>query len=286
MTQVSSSADVPSMGRRQFMNLLTFGTVTGVALGVLYPLINYFIPPSAGGGGGGVTAKDALGNDIVVSNYLTTHLPGDRALAQGLKGDPTYVVVQDDGSIANFTDNAKPGETFSIAILGINGAIGKEPENYIWIRNATLDFYKEKYNNPDWKNIGKIFTIDEKLNSIIVPNTSVEKLADGFSFTEGPVWHPDGYLLFSDPNTNTIYRYNPKNSNVTIYMSHSGYTGADIGDYHQPGSNGLAIDDEGRLLINQNGNRRVIRIEKKGPVNVLADKIDGKRFNRDRKSVV
>ncbi len=184
------------------------------------------------------------------------------------------------------TNNAKAGETFSIAILGINGALGKEPENYIWIRNANLDFYKEKYSNPEWKNVGKIFTIDEKLNNIISPNTNVSKVADGFSFTEGPVWHPDGYLLFSDPNTNTIYRYNPRNDNVTIYMTHSGYTGADIGDYHQPGSNGLAIDKEGRLLIDQHGNRRVIRIEKKGPVTVLADKIDGKKFNSPNDLVI
>ena len=41
------------MGRRQFMNLLTFGSVTGVALGALYPVVNYFIPPKAAGGGGG-----------------------------------------------------------------------------------------------------------------------------------------------------------------------------------------------------------------------------------------
>ena len=54
---------------------------------------------------------------------------------------------------------------------------------------------------------------------------------------------------------------------------------ADIGEYSQPGSNGLAIDKEGRLIIDQHGNRRVIRIEKKGPVTVLADNIDGKRFN-------
>jgi gluconolactonase len=107
----------------------------------------------------------------------------------------------------------------------------------------------------------------------------VEKVADGFSFTEGPVWHPDGYLLFSDPNTNTIYRYNPANHNVTVYMSHSGYTGADIGDYHQPGSNGLTIDKEGRLIIDQHGNRRVIRLEKKGPITILSDNFDGKRLN-------
>lgn len=47
MAQFSESMDVPDMGRRQFMNLLTFGTVTGVAAGVLYPVVNYFIPPLA-----------------------------------------------------------------------------------------------------------------------------------------------------------------------------------------------------------------------------------------------
>ena len=50
MTQMTSS-DVPSMGRRQFMNLLTFGSLTGVALGALYPVVNYFIPPKAAGSG-------------------------------------------------------------------------------------------------------------------------------------------------------------------------------------------------------------------------------------------
>jgi cytochrome b6-f complex iron-sulfur subunit len=106
MAQISGSSDVPDLGRRQFMNLLTFGSITGVALGALYPVVKYFIPPSAGGGTGGITAKDALGNDIVVSEYLTTHLAGDRTLAQGLKGDPTYVVVKDDGQIANYGINA------------------------------------------------------------------------------------------------------------------------------------------------------------------------------------
>jgi cytochrome b6-f complex iron-sulfur subunit len=65
-------------------------------------VVKYFIPPSSGGSGGGVTAQDALGNDIVVSQYLTTHQSGDRSLAQGLKGDPTYVVVKEDMSISNY----------------------------------------------------------------------------------------------------------------------------------------------------------------------------------------
>lgn len=106
MAQVSGSADVPDMGRRQFMNFLAFGAVTGTAIGGLYPVVRYFIPPSSGGAGGGINAKDALGNDIVVSEYLASHPAGDRNLAQGLKGDPTYVIVDDDQSIRSYGLNA------------------------------------------------------------------------------------------------------------------------------------------------------------------------------------
>ena len=102
MAQLSGSSDVPGMGRRQFMNLLTFGSATGVALGALYPVVKYFTPPSSGGAGGGVTAKDALGNDVSASNFVATHNPGERELAQGLKGDPTYIVVTEDNTIANY----------------------------------------------------------------------------------------------------------------------------------------------------------------------------------------
>ncbi len=93
------------------------------------------------------------------------------------------------------------------------------------------------------------------------------------------MWHPDGFLLFSDPNTNVIYRYEPLLQNVSVYMDKSGYTGFNIGEYHQPGSNGLAIDAEGRLLVCQHGNRRVVRHEKKGPVTVLSDNWQGRRLN-------
>ncbi len=106
MAQVSGMSDVPDMGRRQFMNLLTFGTVTGVALGALYPVVKYFIPPSSGGTGGGVTAQDSLGKDVKVSEFLTTHNAGDRTLVQGLKGDPTYLVVQEDKTLASYGINA------------------------------------------------------------------------------------------------------------------------------------------------------------------------------------
>jgi cytochrome b6-f complex iron-sulfur subunit len=106
MAQVSGTPDVPDMGRRQFMNFLTFGAITGTALGGLYPVVKYFIPPSSGGAGGGLIAKDALGNDIVVTEYLKSHAAGDHSLAQGFKGDPTYVIVQEDSTIASYGINA------------------------------------------------------------------------------------------------------------------------------------------------------------------------------------
>ena len=106
MAQLSGSADVPDMGRRQFMNFLTFGTITGTALGALYPVVKYFIPPVSAGSGGGVTAKDELGNDISVSKFLESRNPGDRALAQGLKGDPTYIVVENKEAISDYGINA------------------------------------------------------------------------------------------------------------------------------------------------------------------------------------
>lgn len=217
--------------------------------------------------------------EIVVDDYSEIWVNGKQMQGFGQSGNGVIAGYNTRNRVI-LTDNAKPGEKFSIAILGINGTVGKLPDNYIWIRNAVVDFYKDGLpTNATWKNIGKIYVIDEKLNSIVAPGAQVEKVADGFSFTEGPVWHPDGYLLFSDPNTNTIYRYNPANHNVTVYMSHSGYTGADIGDYRQPGSNGLTIDKEGRLIVAQHGNRRVIRHEKKGPVTVLSDRHDNKRLN-------
>ena len=109
MTQfpaTSPGGDVPGMGRRQFMNLLTFGTITGVTLGALYPVVNYFIPPKAAGAGGGTTAKDELGNTVTASGWLSSHKEGDRSLVQGLKGDPTYLIVEGPEAIGSYGINA------------------------------------------------------------------------------------------------------------------------------------------------------------------------------------
>ena len=177
------------------------------------------------------------------------------------------------------TDTAKPGETFDLAVLVTNGPIADLPNNYVWIRSATLDFYPEKPIPAEWKNLGQLTMVQDELKQVMDPTARIEKVADGFQFTEGPVWHPDGFLLFSDPNANVIYKYDPTMGNVTIYMTKTGYTGFDIGEYHQPGSNGLAIDPDGHLIMCQHGNRRIIRDEIKGPMTVLSDGYASKKLN-------
>jgi gluconolactonase len=116
------------------------------------------------------------------------------------------------------------------------------------------------------------------LDAIVPGSPTLDKLAGGFGFLEGPVWVKDGYLLFSDPNNNTIYRWTP-DGEVSVFRTKSGYAGVDIAAYKQPGSNGIALDAEGRVTIDQHGNRRVIRVERNGSVTVLADRYQGKRLN-------
>ncbi|NUM54117.1 MAG: SMP-30/gluconolactonase/LRE family protein [Candidatus Hydrogenedentes bacterium] len=146
------------------------------------------------------------------------------------------------------------------------------------MRSATLSFYTP----GRWSRAKKVDVtvnrIDPAIDSIVPTNAVLEKVADGFVFTEGPVWHPDGYLLCSDPNMNVIYRVTPE-GDVNVYRPNSGYTGADIHAYRQPGSNGLGLDAQGRLTICEHGNRRVTRIEKNGVLTVLADRYQGKRLN-------
>jgi gluconolactonase len=174
--------------------------------------------------------------------------------------------------------DVRPGKQIQLAILGANGPLSDLPENYIWIRSATLDFYKPKAEVETNGTLGQVARLDPALDAILPANAKIEKLAGGFQFTEGPVWHPDGYLLFSDPNANVIYRWTP-DGDLSVFRVKSGYSGFDIAEYGQPGSNGLALDREGRLTVCEHGRRRVIRIEKNGVITVLADRYEGKRLN-------
>ncbi|MDX2303691.1 MAG: SMP-30/gluconolactonase/LRE family protein [Microscillaceae bacterium] len=235
-----------------------------------------------------VTIPEKLGNfsttgstavfELVMDDYAEIYVNGKLNKSFGQSGGSVPKGWNARNRIV-LSQDVKPGDKFQIAILGINGPIADLPNNYIWVRSATLDFYQKTPKRSEWQNLGEIIPKETALNDIFEPNTKIEKLAEGFQFTEGPIWHPDGFLIFSDPNANVIYAYHPENGNVSVYMTKSGYRGIDIGEYGQPGSNGLTFDQQGRLTACEHGNRRIVRHEIKGPVTVLADKYEGKRFN-------
>ncbi|MDQ3894255.1 MAG: SMP-30/gluconolactonase/LRE family protein [Actinomycetota bacterium] len=235
-----------------------------------------------------VTIPDGIGHfdptgatvvfEVVIDDYAEVWVNGELPLALGTTGGrvvggfnaPNRVVL---------TRSARPGQTFRIAVFGINGPISVSPHNYIWMRTATLDFYAAARAATVWEAPLEIERVDPRLDALVPSDIRLERVAGGFEFTKGPVWSPkDGALLFSSPNTNAIYRWAPEGA-VTVFRAKSGYTGVDIGRYHQPGSNGLTFDPEGRLTMCQHGNRRVIRVNPHGDSTVLADRFEGKRLN-------
>jgi gluconolactonase len=217
--------------------------------------------------------------EVVVDDYAEVWVDGRLPRALGQTGGtivkgfgaPNRVILGRD---------VRPGERFSIAVFAMNGPISASPDNFIWVKAATLDFHRPSPlpAEDERGDFARVIRLDPTLEGVLPAGARVEKLARGFQFTEGPVWHPDGYLLFSDPNANTIYRFDPAGQ-VSVYRPKSGYAGVDVGEYRQPGSNGLTLDAEGRLTVNEHGNRRVTRIERNGSVTVLADRFRGRRLN-------
>jgi len=179
----------------------------------------------------------------------------------------------------------KPGQEIQLAVFGINGPISAAPTNYIYMRSARLSFYPDAEAPvalvPQEVNV-EVERLHPEINLLVPENAKAFKLAEGFTFTEGPVWSSDGFLLFSDPNENRIYRFEESVSGpgqLSVFRDHSGYAGGDIARYSQPGSNGLAVDPEGNLAIDEHGNRRVTRTDGNGVVTVLADRYQGRRLN-------
>jgi gluconolactonase len=215
--------------------------------------------------------------ELVIDDYAEIWVDGRLPLVLGQTGGQLIKGFNAPNRVI-LTQNARPGQEIQLAVFGVNGPISSPPVNFIWVRSATLDFFRQDQVGGAEPTQAKVVRLDPELDRIIPRGTRLERLAGGFQFTEGPVWHPDGYLLFSDPNANTIYRWTPEGS-VSVFRSKSGYAGFDIGEYHQPGSNGLTLDRNGLLSINEHGNRRVTRLERTGKITVLADRYEGKRLN-------
>jgi gluconolactonase len=132
----------------------------------------------------------------------------------------------------------------------------------------------------DKKTIGSIERKDPRFDKLLPKDAVLEKLADGYAWTEGPVWVPKdgGFLLFSDIPNNRVVKWQ-EGKGPSDYLKPAGYTGTRT-DLVEPGSNGLLLDPEGNLVLMQHGNRQVARLDKDGKSFVsLADKYNGKRLN-------
>ena len=227
---------------------------------------------------GRIGALDPTGATIVfetvIDDYAEVWVNGELPIALGQAGGNVVGGFNSPNRVV-LTRDARPGETFQIAVFGINGPVSASPHNYIWMRTATLDVYAADRAAVTEESL---FELVGDGGGLVPADAQLERVAGGFEFTEGPVWTRDGALLFSSPNTNAIYRWAPT-GRVDVFRPKSGYTGLDIGRYHQPGSNGLTFSPDGLLTICQHGNRRVIRVNPHGDTKVLADAYDGKRLN-------
>ncbi|HEU5155062.1 MAG TPA: SMP-30/gluconolactonase/LRE family protein [Gemmatimonadales bacterium] len=216
--------------------------------------------------------------EVVVDDYAEVWVDGKLPTVLGQTGGQLVKGFNAPNRVV-LSRSAQPGQRFQLAIFGMNAPVSNPPVNFIWIRSATLDLYSPEESKVAREVESQITRADPAIDALVPRDAKLEKLAGGFQFVEGPVWVRDGgYLLFSDPNANTIYRWSP-DGQVSVYRTKSGYAGVDIGEYHQPGSNGLTLDREGRLVIDQHGSRRVIRVERTGAVTVLADRYEGRRLN-------
>jgi len=124
----------------------------------------------------------------------------------------------------------------------------------------------------------EIERIDPAFDRLISKDAELETLAGGFIWTEGPVWKSDeAALLFSDVPANRIYRY--RGGQTDLYLEPSGYTGAEPFVGKEPGSNGLTLDDEGRLVMCCHGDHGIARLEQDGQRRMLVDSYEGMRLN-------
>ena len=118
-------------------------------------------------------------------------------------------------------------------------------------------------NSPDKKS----------MQTILDDSAKLEKVAGDFQFIEGPIWHPDGFLLFSDIPADTIYKF-AANQQVEVFRRPSGK------------ANGNTLDKAGRLITAEHSNRRISRTETDGKIIELVAKYEGKKLNSPNDLVV
>jgi len=155
------------------------------------------------------TTGSTVAFEIVIDEYAEVWVDGKMPRVLGQPGGPVIKGFNAPNRVI-LTRNAQPGQRIQLAVFGINGPISYSPQNFIWVKSATLDFYKAPRVAIS-ETLAQTTKNDPVLDEIVPVDTKIEKLAGGFLFTEGPIWVPrtedtDKYLLFGDPNNNVTYR--------------------------------------------------------------------------------
>lgn len=133
------------------------------------------------------------------------------------------------------------------------------------------------------KTIATIERLDPALDGIIAADANIEVIAKGYDWSEGPVWvESQKMLLFSDVPQNVVYKWTEEKG-AEEYLRPSGFTGEKTRST-EPGANGLLIDDQGRLVLCQHGDRRIgfMDADLGSPstnYGSVADNFNGKKFN-------
>ena len=124
---------------------------------------------------------------------------------------------------------------------------------------------------------GKIIRLDPEFDALVPKNAGIEKVATGFTFTEGPLWRPSGILWFSDVPGNVVRSVTPAGEVKVIIDKAGGTVTAPPGAFIGP--NGMISDKDGAVLLCQHGNRRIVRVAKDMTVTPYLEKFESHRFN-------
>ncbi|KLJ00374.1 SMP-30/gluconolactonase/LRE family protein [Luteimonas sp. FCS-9] len=127
---------------------------------------------------------------------------------------------------------------------------------------------------------GRLTRWDAGFDAVVAPDARIERLADGFTWSEGPAWIADGaYLLFTDVPENRMHRWSEADG-VSVFLDPSGYDGPDTDALREAGANGLLAEPGGTLLLADSGSRLVARLDlATRRKTTLVDRFDGKRLN-------
>jgi gluconolactonase len=126
--------------------------------------------------------------------------------------------------------------------------------------------------------VGSIARLDPAFDALVPADAQIEKVAGGFTFTEGPLWRPKGVLWFSDVVGNVVRQWSPDGRVIEI-LRPGGYDGNSLPAGGFIGPNGMTAGKDGSVLLCQHGNRRIVRIGRDMKITTVVDRFEGRKLN-------